>query len=27
NYTTNKGENDMLVKAGWRAEGIGWYGG
>lgn len=25
NYTTNKAENDMLVRLGWRAEGIGWY--
>lgn len=26
NYTTSKWENDQLVKVGWRAEGIGWYG-
>lgn len=26
NYTTSKTENDNLVKLGWRAEGIGWYG-
>ena len=26
NYTTSKAENDKLVKLGWRAEGIGWYG-
>lgn len=26
NYTTSKAENDNLVKVGWRAEGIGWYG-
>lgn len=26
NYTTSKAENDSLVKVGWRAEGIGWYG-
>ncbi len=26
NYTTNKKENDALVKIGWIAEGIGWYG-
>lgn len=26
NYTTSKSENDNLVKAGWRAEGVGWYG-
>lgn len=25
NYTTSKFENDQLVNAGWRAEGIGWY--
>lgn len=25
NYTTSKAENDRLVRAGWRAEGIGWY--
>lgn len=26
NYTVNKAENDALVRAGWREEGIGWYG-
>jgi hypothetical protein len=26
NYTTNKKENDALVKIGWIEEGIGWYG-
>lgn len=26
NYTTSKAENDQLVKTGWHAEGIGWYG-
>lgn len=26
NYTTLLAENNMLVNAGWRAEGIGWYG-
>ena len=26
NYTTSKSENDKLVKAGWKAEGVGWYG-
>lgn len=26
NYTTSTGENDYLVSAGWKAEGIGWYG-
>ena len=26
NYTTSKAENDNLVRAGWKAEGIGWYG-
>lgn len=26
NYTTSKAENAQLVKAGWHAEGIGWYG-
>lgn len=25
NYTTSKGENDSLVRVGWRGEGIGWY--
>ena len=26
-YTTNKAENDRLVKLGWKAEGISWYSG
>lgn len=26
NYTLSKAENDHLVKVGWKAEGIGWYG-
>ena len=26
NYTTSQEENDALVRMGWRAEGIGWYG-
>jgi hypothetical protein len=26
NYTTDKGENDALVRLGWKAEGIAWYG-
>ena len=25
NYTTSAAENDQLVAAGWRAEGVGWY--
>ena len=24
-YTMNKAEKDMLVKVGWKYEGIGWY--
>lgn len=26
NYTVSKAENDNLVRVGWKAEGIGWYG-
>ena len=26
NYTASKAENDSLVTAGWRAEGVAWYG-
>ena len=26
NYTTSRAEHDHLVRAGWRGEGIGWYG-
>jgi hypothetical protein len=26
NYTTSRTENDALVRAGWKAEGIAWYG-
>lgn len=26
NYTTSRAEHDHLVSAGWRGEGIGWYG-
>lgn len=25
NFTTNKNENDYLVKRGWHPEGIAWY--